>query len=47
MKILNFAVVGCGQIAQRHIEHINKMGILKAVCDIKKNRANNYMMNYV
>jgi predicted dehydrogenase len=30
---LNFAIVGCGRIAQRHAEHIVKAGSLTAVCD--------------
>jgi UDP-N-acetyl-2-amino-2-deoxyglucuronate dehydrogenase len=30
---LNFAIVGCGRIAQRHAEHIVKAGSLIAVCD--------------
>lgn len=28
-----FAIIGCGRIAQRHAEHINKVGKLLAVCD--------------
>lgn len=39
MKKLKFAIVGCGQIAQRHAQHISNVGILSAVCDIKKERA--------
>lgn len=38
-KILNFAIIGCGRIAQRHAEHINNSGILKAVCDIDYQKA--------
>ncbi len=34
-----FAVIGCGRIASRHVQHINNVGILKAVCDIKTERA--------
>lgn len=34
MKKLNFALIGCGRIAQRHAEHINNLASLKAVCDI-------------
>lgn len=34
MKEINFAIVGCGRIAQRHAEHISNNGVLKAVCDI-------------
>jgi UDP-N-acetyl-2-amino-2-deoxyglucuronate dehydrogenase len=39
MNKLKFALVGCGRIAQRHAEHINKLGVLVAVCDIKNERA--------
>jgi predicted dehydrogenase len=30
---INFAIIGCGRIAQRHAEHIANNGKLKAVCD--------------
>ena len=46
MNSLNFALVGCGRIAQRHAEHINRLGCLLAVCDIDINRANNLAMKY-
>jgi predicted dehydrogenase len=36
---LNFALVGCGRIAQRHAEHIKNNGNLIAVCDIDIKRA--------
>ncbi len=36
---LKFAIIGCGRIAQRHAEHINNKGILTAVCDIIKDKA--------
>jgi len=39
MKKLNFALIGCGRIAERHAEHISNNGILRAVCDIDINRA--------
>jgi UDP-N-acetyl-2-amino-2-deoxyglucuronate dehydrogenase len=32
--MINFAIIGCGRIAQRHAEHINKVGKLIAVCDV-------------
>lgn len=38
-KKLNFAIIGCGRIAQRHAAHINNVGKLVAVCDIKKEKA--------
>lgn len=31
--MINFAIVGCGRIAQRHAEHIAKRGTLTCVCD--------------
>lgn len=40
MKKLNFALIGCGHIAQRHAQHINNIGVLKAVCDIDKIKVN-------
>lgn len=39
MKENKFAIVGCGQIAQCHAKHINNVGKLQAVCDIKIERA--------
>ena len=31
---LSFAIIGCGRIAKRHAEQINKVGKLAAVCDV-------------
>ncbi|WP_207493434.1 Gfo/Idh/MocA family protein [Aridibaculum aurantiacum] len=39
MKKLNFAIVGCGRIAERHAEHIANNGNLVAVCDIVEEKA--------
>jgi predicted dehydrogenase len=39
MKPINFAIVGCGRIAQRHAEHMANFGSLAAVCDIIAKRA--------
>jgi UDP-N-acetyl-2-amino-2-deoxyglucuronate dehydrogenase len=39
-KPLRFAIAGCGRIAQRHAEHIQKVGRLVAVCDVVPERAN-------
>lgn len=39
MADLNFAIIGCGRIAQRHAEHINNYGRLIAVCDNIKTKA--------
>ncbi len=39
LKRLRFAIVGCGRIAQRHAEHIRRIGELVAACDIEKERA--------
>lgn len=37
--MIKFAIVGCGRIAQRHAEHINKVGKLVAACDIVPEKA--------
>jgi len=37
--MIKFAIIGCGRIAQRHAEHIANNGVLVAVCDIDKNKA--------
>jgi predicted dehydrogenase len=39
MRRMNFAIVGCGRIAQRHAEHINNYGSLVAVCDNLESKA--------
>ncbi|MBA4198259.1 MAG: gfo/Idh/MocA family oxidoreductase [Chitinophaga sp.] len=39
MQKVKFAIIGCGRIAQRHAEHINKFGELVAVCDVVKDKA--------
>jgi predicted dehydrogenase len=39
MNKLKFAIIGCGRIADRHAEHINRLAILKAVCDTVESRA--------
>lgn len=36
---VKFAIVGCGRIANRHAKHISNNGVLKAVCDIVPERA--------
>ena len=43
---ISFAIVGCGRIAQRHAEHINNKGVLKAVCDIDKEKADAMALKY-
>ncbi len=46
MRTLKFAIVGCGRIAQRHAEHINRNGKLHAVCDVVKEKANALATQY-
>lgn len=36
----SFAIIGCGRIARRHAEQINRLGKLVAVCDIIPAKAN-------
>lgn len=33
MNKLKFAIIGCGRIAERHAEQINRLAVLQAVCD--------------
>lgn len=40
MNKLNFAIVGCGRIAERHAEQIARLATLRAVCDIVESKAN-------
>jgi UDP-N-acetyl-2-amino-2-deoxyglucuronate dehydrogenase len=44
--MVKFAIIGCGRIAQRHAEHISNNGILVAVCDILKERADSLSEKY-
>ena len=45
---LNFGIIGCGSIAQRHAEHINNTAGAKliAVCDIEELKANDLGNKY-
>ena len=45
-KLLKFGIIGCGRIAQRHAEHIQKTGSLVAVCDIVKEKATELAKHY-
>jgi UDP-N-acetyl-2-amino-2-deoxyglucuronate dehydrogenase len=38
---LQFAIIGCGRIGQRHAKHISTVGMLKAVCDVDVKKAKN------
>jgi UDP-N-acetyl-2-amino-2-deoxyglucuronate dehydrogenase len=46
MNQLKFGIIGCGRIAQRHAEHIQKVGQLVAVCDTVKEKADEMAMKY-
>lgn len=46
MDKVKFAIVGCGRIAQRHAEHINKLAHLVAVCDIDSDRSDALARKY-
>jgi UDP-N-acetyl-2-amino-2-deoxyglucuronate dehydrogenase len=41
-----FALIGCGKIARRHAENIQRIGNLKAVCDIIPERADALAKEY-
>jgi UDP-N-acetyl-2-amino-2-deoxyglucuronate dehydrogenase len=43
---LRFAIMGCGQIAKRHAEHISKRAVLVAVCDVEKEKADELALVY-
>lgn len=43
---LRFAIIGCGRIAQRHAEQINRFGYLQAVCDIIPPKADELAAKY-
>ena len=44
--MIKFALIGCGRIAQRHAEHIDKFGKLVAVCDTVKEKADALALQY-
>lgn len=45
MKV-KFSIIGCGRIAQRHAEHIHKLGELVSVCDIIEDKAKELAARY-
>jgi len=46
MNKIRFAIIGCGRIAQRHAGHIGNKGILAAVCDVEKDKADGLAKEY-
>lgn len=44
--MIQFALIGCGRIAQRHAEHINNVGKLVAVCDVVTEKADALAKQY-
>ena len=46
MKKIRFAIIGCGRIAQRHAVHIKSRGVLAAVCDVVKEKADQLAEEY-
>jgi predicted dehydrogenase len=46
MSDIKFAIIGCGRIAERHAVHISRMGVLKAVCDIRSKKASDLASKY-
>lgn len=43
---LQFGIIGCGRIAQRHARYINACGTLGAVCDVVEERAHELAEEY-
>ena len=46
LKKLQVGIICCGRIAQRHAFHINNNGVLAAVCDIVKEKADSLALQY-
>ncbi|MCP9751984.1 Gfo/Idh/MocA family protein [Ferruginibacter sp. HRS2-29] len=46
MSELKFGIIGCGRIAQRHAEHISRIGKLVAICDIDEHKARSLAEKY-
>lgn len=46
MVNINFGIIGCGRIAQRHAEHISNNGKLIAVCDTNRDAADELSKKY-
>ena len=46
MNKFNFAIIGCGRIAERHANHIINLGKLAAVCDIIPEYADSFGEKY-
>jgi UDP-N-acetyl-2-amino-2-deoxyglucuronate dehydrogenase len=45
-QVMKFAIIGCGRIAQRHAEYIDKLGKLVAVCDVVPEKAKELAEKY-
>lgn len=46
MNKLKFAIIGCGRIASRHAEQINRVAELTAICDKDTAKANDFGKKY-
>jgi predicted dehydrogenase len=46
MTKINFAIIGCGRIAERHAKHMVRFGNLVAVCDNVEAKAKDLAINY-
>jgi UDP-N-acetyl-2-amino-2-deoxyglucuronate dehydrogenase len=46
MRKLKFGIIGCGRIASRHAEQINRIATLQAVCDKIESRAIEFGQRY-
>jgi len=44
--MVKFCIIGCGRIAQRHAEHIHRLGQLVAVCDVVEESARELAAKY-
>jgi predicted dehydrogenase len=41
-----FGIIGCGRIAERHAEHITRLGSLVSVCDVVKDKADYFAQKF-
>jgi len=46
MSKLKIALIGCGHVGKRHLEHIDRLGQLVAVCDLKIKLAREFAKQY-
>jgi UDP-N-acetyl-2-amino-2-deoxyglucuronate dehydrogenase len=46
MDKVKFALAGCGRIGRRHAEHISRLGVLQAVCDVVPEKVEQFATDF-